>query len=148
MIAFGRCAGLILFAGQMTDRRRRHASLVAVWTEVKTDDAGREYRLNVTNQGGQPIYDCRLTSTLSLYAPVEEAEEPVDIRSEINLAWGTIAPGDHIANVAFLRVGQVRGPLNLDDLVNRALKFRVTFTDTEGRSWARDEHGRLRRTRA
>jgi hypothetical protein len=55
--------GLVLFAGQMADRRRRHASRVAVWTETRDNDNGRGYRLNVRNNEEQPIYACRLEST-------------------------------------------------------------------------------------
>ena len=136
--------GLILFGGQIADPRRRHASLVAVWTENVGTGGRYKYRLNIKNHGGQPIYDCRLESTLVLTVPIQG--EASDVRSEMNLAFGTIAPGDERTNVAFLEVDELADPsINLDDLVARGLRFRVSFTDTEGRSWIRDERGRLRR---
>jgi hypothetical protein len=125
-----------------------------VWTEIRQDGNGRGYRLNVRNNGEQPIYGCRLESTLALVLPARHEAAPGDIRSEsadirsdIEAHFGVIPPGEHVANVEFLRVGEV-GSVDLNELVNRGLRFRVSFTDTEGRAWSRDERGRLRRTGA
>lgn len=58
--------------------------------------------------------------------------------------FGVIPPGDHVANVIFLRVEGDRAKLDYSELVNRGLRFRVSFTDTEGRTWFRDQRGRLK----
>lgn len=120
----------------MADRRRRHASLVAVWTEAEHDLDDAEYRLNIKNNGDQPIYDCRIAMAAQT--------------GLVDAAFGTIAPGQNIAKT-FFRVTFPEPPpggwAEFDEDVYRNLRFRVTFTDTEGRAWWRSERGRLRRIR-
>jgi hypothetical protein len=140
--------GMVLFANQIADRRRSHASLVAVWADLDMDQ-GYEWRLHLRNLGKHPIYDCHLDSVLALHIPPgdEPDAQPIDIQSEMKLSFGIVAPGTERTNVSFLKVGTVGPGIDLVSLVNQGLRFRVTFTDTEGRRWIRDERGRLRRVR-
>lgn len=100
------------------------------------------------NDGEQPIYDCHLNSALDLSVPADQADkEPTAIRSEMYLGFGVIPPGVARSNVSFIKIGKIESAVNIVGLVNRSIQFHVSFTDTEGRSWIRNEKGRLQRTR-
>jgi hypothetical protein len=165
--------GLVLFAGTLIDRRRVHANLVAVWTELREVDRESllwetpgtsqpkiearikiedwsdlsgpySFGLRIKNSGRQPIYGCDLHVRLD-QDPLPSGAYPV-LYNELQLDLGILGPDTEAPPVSLL-VGAPHSGGNFAETLAKAMSFEMSFTDTTGRTWTRDERGRLGRGR-
>jgi hypothetical protein len=160
--------GLVLFAGTISDRRREYSKLIAVWTDVTTleKDAFKhkmitgtgdaveveinigdmsnlqgpfEVSVKLKNNSLQPVYSCTLHVTL------DNDQRPTGawaiVYNELNLELGIVGPEEEVARV--LLVGAPHVGTNFGEFLARAFAFDLQFTDAAGRSWARNQTGRL-----
>jgi hypothetical protein len=129
--------GLVLFAGTVSDRRRAHANLVAVWTDLQKIDKeslhwespdpglpfearseiedwsnlGGPYafRLRIKNSGRQPVYGCDLHARFDRQ-PLPSGVYPV-LYNELHIDLGILGP-DAEAPAVSLLVGAPHAGLN------------------------------------
>jgi hypothetical protein len=160
--------GLVIFAGTMSDRRREYSKLIAVWTDVKTLEKGAlkheivtatgdiiksevniedmsnlqgpfEVSLKLKNSSLQAVYACKLRATL------DKHQQPTGAwaiwYNVLNLELGIVAPEEEVTRI--LLVGAPHVGVNFGEFLARAFAFDLQFTDAAGRSWTRNQTGRL-----
>jgi hypothetical protein len=161
------------FSQTITDRRGEYAKMISMWTELKvleeepfgfeyTDPHGQRSRLElntkgmknlqgpfafslrVKNNGLQPVYGCSLQVLLN-----GEEEKPYGsfaaMSGTVNMELGILAPEAEICRTV-MALAPIVGFSAADYLV-QAFTFHLQFTDSAGRTWLRNEAGRLVRVR-
>lgn len=162
--------GLVLFAGTMSDRRREYAKKVAIWivfedfswtaegsfeftlesdtglkvstvTQINTSNLQDpvHVKLKVQNDAEQPIYDRDLAVNLDR-TKVTSGVFPV-MYDRLNARLGIIAPGAELERS--ILAGAAPIGVSLRESLAAALTFDFRFTDSAGRTWRRDQTGRL-----
>jgi hypothetical protein len=99
------------------------------------------FRLNLRNNGMQPIYGCELLAYMDKKV-LPTGRYPV-LFDKLEVELGIVAPGIEISYP--LLIGAPKDEAHFAEALVKALTFRLQFTDAAGRRWVRDESGELRR---
>jgi hypothetical protein len=143
---------MVLFGGQMVDRRRRYASAVALWLESAPEDEDNPrnvaFFVHVKNDGVQPIYhssiDVHVTGALEQQV-ITEGEALSALLGELIVAAGAGFSRRFVLPEAALPSPEI-GSVDFFTLTKGGkLTVSLSFRDAEGRAWRRDSDGRLRR---
>jgi hypothetical protein len=107
-----------------------------------------EFALHLKNKGLQPIYSCTLWARLD-HARLPSWGTYLNSFERLNLDFRIIAPEfeESRSLIKGYLPANMPAPANTDmpEILAKALTFRLRFTDAAGRSWIRNETGRLRR---
>jgi hypothetical protein len=115
-------------ARRTEDERRSQAAKVSAWLETRpTPQGGRDLLFHVHNASDMPIYEVSLPSMIPGEDGDDEAEEEF---------IGLVPPGQTITRPA---------PRDWMKSYFTPEPVRITFLDSSGNHWARDEQGAFRK---